>query len=188
MRYTRRNLLTAGLAVSASSLIANAPLPQVETAAVSKKEQCSPVGGFQPTWSSLRSLPSPQWLRDSKFGIYTHWGFTRFTASARTLPGTSIGCTGTRILRRESITKKPTGPSKSLAIRTSFPSSRQRSLTPMNGQISFKRREPVLPVPSPSIMTGSRCGIQGTHSGTLPEWDPRGMSWASWQSRSNGTA
>jgi len=74
MRYTRRNLLTAGLAVSASSLIANAPLPQVETAAVSKKEQCSPVGGFQPTWSSLRSLPSPQWLRDSKFGIYTHWG------------------------------------------------------------------------------------------------------------------
>src|SRR5438552_9017766 len=74
MGYTRRNLLTAGLAVSASSLIANAPLPLVEIAAAKKKEKSSPAGGFQPTWNSLRSLPSPQWLRDSKFGIYTHWG------------------------------------------------------------------------------------------------------------------
>src|SRR6202040_4147257 len=74
MGYTRRKLLTAGLAVSASSLIANAPLPLVEIATAKKKEHSSPGDSFQPTWSSLRSLPSPQWLRDSKFGIYTHWG------------------------------------------------------------------------------------------------------------------
>ena len=29
---------------------------------------------FQPTWNSLRNYRTPQWLRDSKFGIYTHWG------------------------------------------------------------------------------------------------------------------
>ncbi len=29
---------------------------------------------FQPTWNSLRSYRTPQWLRDGKFGIYTHWG------------------------------------------------------------------------------------------------------------------
>jgi len=29
---------------------------------------------FQPTWSSLRNNSIPQWLRDGKFGIYTHWG------------------------------------------------------------------------------------------------------------------
>ncbi len=29
---------------------------------------------FQPTWSSLRNNRIPQWLRDGKFGIYTHWG------------------------------------------------------------------------------------------------------------------
>jgi len=39
MGYTRRNLLTAGLAVSASSLIANAPLPLVEIAAAKKERE-----------------------------------------------------------------------------------------------------------------------------------------------------
>jgi alpha-L-fucosidase len=29
---------------------------------------------FAPTWESLRKIPTPQWLRDGKFGIYTHWG------------------------------------------------------------------------------------------------------------------
>lgn len=29
---------------------------------------------FEPTWNSLRNHTSPQWLRDGKFGIYTHWG------------------------------------------------------------------------------------------------------------------
>jgi alpha-L-fucosidase len=33
------------------------------------------VGRFQPTWESLRQYKEvPQWLRDGKFGIYTHWG------------------------------------------------------------------------------------------------------------------
>ena len=29
---------------------------------------------FVPTWESLSRNPTPQWLRDGKFGIYTHWG------------------------------------------------------------------------------------------------------------------
>ena len=29
---------------------------------------------YEPTWESLRCHPTPQWLRDGKFGIYTHWG------------------------------------------------------------------------------------------------------------------
>ena len=29
---------------------------------------------FQATWSSLRNNRIPQWLREGKFGIYTHWG------------------------------------------------------------------------------------------------------------------
>jgi len=29
---------------------------------------------FQPTWNSLRRHTDPQWLKDAKFGIYTHWG------------------------------------------------------------------------------------------------------------------
>ena len=29
---------------------------------------------YAPTWESLRKNPTPQWLREGKFGIYTHWG------------------------------------------------------------------------------------------------------------------
>jgi alpha-L-fucosidase len=29
---------------------------------------------FEPTWNSLKNVRTPQWLRDGKFGIYTHWG------------------------------------------------------------------------------------------------------------------
>ncbi len=29
---------------------------------------------YKPNWRSLRQHPTPQWLQDGKFGIYTHWG------------------------------------------------------------------------------------------------------------------
>ena len=29
---------------------------------------------YLPTWNSLKNWHTPQWLRDGKFGIYTHWG------------------------------------------------------------------------------------------------------------------
>jgi alpha-L-fucosidase len=29
---------------------------------------------FEPTWSSLNKHSTPQWFKDAKFGIYTHWG------------------------------------------------------------------------------------------------------------------
>jgi len=29
---------------------------------------------YQPTWNSLKHIQTPQWLKDGKFGIYTHWG------------------------------------------------------------------------------------------------------------------
>ncbi len=34
------------------------------------------VGGnrFKPTWESLAKHESPEWFRDAKLGIYTHWG------------------------------------------------------------------------------------------------------------------
>ena len=33
-----------------------------------------PVKHYEPTWNSLKRWETPQWLRDGKFGIYTHWG------------------------------------------------------------------------------------------------------------------
>jgi alpha-L-fucosidase len=31
-------------------------------------------GPFEPTWESLRQFECPQWFRDAKFGIWSHWG------------------------------------------------------------------------------------------------------------------
>ena len=29
---------------------------------------------YDPTWESLSTAPVPEWLKDAKFGVYTHWG------------------------------------------------------------------------------------------------------------------
>lgn len=29
---------------------------------------------YEPAWKSLSEHSVPQWFRDAKFGIYTHWG------------------------------------------------------------------------------------------------------------------
>jgi alpha-L-fucosidase len=29
---------------------------------------------YQPSWNSLKQHSTPQWFKDAKFGIYTHWG------------------------------------------------------------------------------------------------------------------
>ena len=31
-------------------------------------------GPYRADWASLRTYPVPEWLREGKFGIYTHWG------------------------------------------------------------------------------------------------------------------
>jgi alpha-L-fucosidase len=35
---------------------------------------CAEDGPYKPTWNSLRKHEVPDWLRDGKFGIFTHWG------------------------------------------------------------------------------------------------------------------
>jgi alpha-L-fucosidase len=70
INFNRRDLLKSGAALSAASLInpRGMALDQKHTHATSGS------GPFQPSWNSLRNIPVPKWLRDGKFGIYTHWG------------------------------------------------------------------------------------------------------------------
>jgi alpha-L-fucosidase len=65
----RRELLKGGLALSAGPLA----MAGSETHGQSSKAR-GVQGAFQETWNSLRGIAVPQWLRDGKFGIYTHWG------------------------------------------------------------------------------------------------------------------
>jgi len=36
---------------------------------------------YEPTWESLKQHSTPQWLKDGKFGIYTHWGIYSYSAT-----------------------------------------------------------------------------------------------------------
>jgi alpha-L-fucosidase len=38
------------------------------------RKKAAAAAPYEPTWESLRCHPTPQWLREDKFGIYTHWG------------------------------------------------------------------------------------------------------------------
>ena len=38
------------------------------------RKKAAGAGPYQPAWESLKRYQTPQWLRDGKFGIYTHWG------------------------------------------------------------------------------------------------------------------
>jgi len=35
---------------------------------------CTQAQNYQPDWLSLDKRPTPQWFKDSKFGIFIHWG------------------------------------------------------------------------------------------------------------------
>ena len=68
--YNRRDLLKGGIALSAGSLVS----PLALAADHKRRHATGGSGPFQPSWNSLRNIAVPQWLRDGKFGIYTHWG------------------------------------------------------------------------------------------------------------------
>ena len=56
------------LALAAAA--APAPAPAAEPAVKLAKV----AGPFQPTAASLKSYQVPDWFRDAKFGIWSHWG------------------------------------------------------------------------------------------------------------------
>lgn len=68
--YNRRDLLKGGIALSAGSLVS----PLALAADHKRRHATGGSGPFQPSWNSLRNIAVPPWLRDGKFGIYTHWG------------------------------------------------------------------------------------------------------------------
>ena len=72
---------TAGLAILllAGACLADHGLAIAQTAPavlaeLKKHEAIDQHGPYQATWDSLKTHQDPEWFRDAKFGIYTHWG------------------------------------------------------------------------------------------------------------------
>jgi alpha-L-fucosidase len=79
INLNRRDLLKGAAAVSAGSLLA----PEAVALDQDRTRTASGSGPFRPSWNSLRNITVPQWLRDGKFGIYTHWGIYAVPAYSR---------------------------------------------------------------------------------------------------------
>ena len=60
------------LSLSAALLIAAASI--MPTFAQKNKESKNKAEVYEPNWKSLSKYQTPEWFRDAKFGIYTHWG------------------------------------------------------------------------------------------------------------------
>ena len=71
MSFSRREVLRYSVALSAGSMMS--PLG-IASSEVKKNEAMPGSMPFRATWNSLREIKVPEWLRNGKFGIYTHWG------------------------------------------------------------------------------------------------------------------
>ena len=41
---------------------------------ISENAEKMKEGKFKPTWESLQQYQVPEWFRNAKFGMWTHWG------------------------------------------------------------------------------------------------------------------
>jgi len=88
-------IATPWIRIEAQSIPENA----VPTVIVSTEKEPGAPGPFAPTWDSLRNYLVPDWFRDAKFGIWSHWGpqcqpeqgdwYARFMYLAKPLPWAS---------------------------------------------------------------------------------------------------
>jgi len=63
------------LAVVALVLVVSTGCALHQKAMMCARSTSAADGPYKPTWESLRQYKEiPEWLRDGKFGIYTHWG------------------------------------------------------------------------------------------------------------------
>ena len=62
--------LSIALSLAAVALLGGSLVAAAEGAGTS----LDVPGPFKPDWASLKAHQDPEWFRDAKFGIYTHWG------------------------------------------------------------------------------------------------------------------
>ena len=55
-------------------MVANIVFTSCNSGNQNKSENIAIKPPYEPTWNSVKNHQTPQWLKDGKFGIYTHWG------------------------------------------------------------------------------------------------------------------
>ena len=126
---------------------------------------------YEPEWSSLVQHPTPQWFRDAKFGIYTHWGVYCVPASGpnATWYPYNMYREGTPAVR---VPRQDLRRTREVRLQGLHPDVHRRaSSTPTNGPSCSRRRAHSMPGRSASTTTASPCGTPSTVTGRRPGWD-----------------
>jgi alpha-L-fucosidase len=71
MNSPGKSWLAIALAFAPPLLLMGGPAP---SAAAQPVKLSTVAGPFKPTQASLKSYQTPEWFRDAKFGIWSHWG------------------------------------------------------------------------------------------------------------------
>ena len=100
-------------------------------------------GPYKPSWNSLKNVRTPQWLRDGKFGIYTHWGVYAVPAQGPNATWYANRSTRTPTDRNENIMKPPTASWKISVTKISFPCLPAKSSMQMSGRNCSKSGCPI---------------------------------------------
>ena len=152
---------SAGATVPAMPLAGLAETPDVHSANALGSE----TRRYEPSWNSLRQIPTPKWLREGKFGIYTHWGVYSVPAYGKN--GTWYA--HNIYTKPDSDDKKASrshvrAPLRSLVTKISFPCSR--------GRISIR-------TPGPGFRrAGTRfTGPVAEHHDGFSMWDTKYSNW-----------
>lgn len=64
--------LSGAFAMAATG--ADAVIPPGLASELERVDRTIGAGPYRPEWTSLKAHKDPEWFRDAKFGIYTHWG------------------------------------------------------------------------------------------------------------------
>ena len=136
---------------------------------------------YTSTWNSLKTHPTPRWLQDGKFGIYTHWGVYSVPASRHSVdwhPYKNVTWYPYDMYREGTqhyqYHVKTYGPPSQFGYKDFIPMFTAEKFDPDEWAELFKKLAPDLPVRSGNTMMASVCGTLNIPSGAPPGWGRSG--------------
>ena len=134
------------------------------------------AGPYEDTWESLSSYEIPRWFRDSKFGIFIHWGVYSVPAFFSEWYPKHMYDSSSPVFEHHLRTY---GPHKKFGYKDFIPMFKGEKFDPKHWCDLIRESGAGMLYLLQSIMTDSRCTGAGFHHGMLQKWDHAAMCWGS---------
>ena len=124
---------------------------------------------YPPSWNSIRKHQTPQWFRDAKFGIYTHWGIYSVPAKGPNATWYPYNMYRPGTAQYEYHVKTYGGPEK-FGYKDFISEFTEKSLMRMSGRRYSRMPAPASPGRWVNIMMVSPCGTHNIPIGIRRKW------------------